>query len=142
VEDLIVRAGVTVPERELVWSAVRASGPGGQNVNKVSSKVELRFDFDASAALTASVKSRLRKLAEHRLDADGRILIVCQETRNQPQNLARARELLTELIARALVVPKTRRATRPSKAAKRRRVENKRQQAAKKQSRTRRTFDD
>jgi ribosome-associated protein len=141
-EDLVVRVGVTVPQRELVWSAVRASGPGGQNVNKVSSKVELRFDFETSSALTASVKSRLRKLAEHRLDADGRILIVSQVTRNQPQNLEHARRHLAELIGKALVVPKVRRATRPSKAAKRRRVENKRVVAAKKQSRTRRALDD
>ncbi len=131
-----------MPQRELVWSAVRASGPGGQNVNKVSSKVELRFDFEASAALTPSVKSRLRTLAAHRLDAEGRILIVNQETRNQPQNLEHARRSLAELIVKALVVPKTRRATRPSKAAKRRRVNNKRQQAAKKQSRAHKTFDD
>jgi ribosome-associated protein len=133
---------VTVPQRELVWTAVRASGPGGQNVNKVSSKVELRFDFEVSSALNASVKSRLRKLAEHRLDAEGRILIVSQVTRNQPQNLEHARQHLAELIAKALVVPKARRATRPTKAAKRRRVENKRVQAAKKQNRTRKSFDD
>jgi len=131
-----------VPQRELVWTAVRASGPGGQNVNKGSSKVELRFDFEASTALTDPVKARLRKLAEHRLDADGRILIVSQVTRNQPQNLEHARRHLAELIAKALVAPKARRATRPSKAAKRRRVENKRLQSAKKQSRTRKKLDD
>lgn len=131
-----------MPQRELVWSAVRASGPGGQNVNKVSSKVELRFDFEASSALAPSVKTRLRALAAHRLDAGGRILIVSQETRNQPQNLEHARRILAELIGRALVVPKLRRATRPTKAAKRRRVESKRLQAVKKQNRGRKTFDD
>ncbi len=131
-----------MPQRELVWSAVRSSGPGGQNVNKVSSKVELRFDFEASVALSASAKTRLRKLAEHRLDAEGRILIVSQVTRNQPQNLEHARRHLAELIAKALVVPKARRATRPTKASKARRVGEKRLQAAKKQSRTRRAFDD
>jgi ribosome-associated protein len=141
-EDLVVRPDVTVPQRELSWVAVRSSGPGGQNVNKVSSKVELRFDFEASSALTASVKLRLRKLAEHRLDADGRILIVSQVTRNQPQNLEDARRRLLELISKALVVPKARRPTRPSKAAKRRRVADKRVVAAKKQSRATRANDD
>jgi ribosome-associated protein len=141
-EDLVVRPDITVPQRELNWAAVRSSGPGGQNVNKVSSKVELRFDFEASSVLSASVKTRLRKLAEHRLDADGCILIVSQVTRNQPQNLADARQRLVDLIAQALVVPKPRRATKPSKAAKRRRVENKRLLAAKKQTRARKANDD
>jgi len=141
-EDLVVRPNLTIPQRELVWVAVRASGPGGQNVNKVSSKVELRFDFEASAVLSASVKTRLRKLAEHRLDAEGRVLFVSQVTRNQLQNLADARARLSDLIGKALVVPKARRATRPSKAAKRRRVADKRVVAAKKQSRARKAHDD
>ncbi|RYZ03287.1 MAG: aminoacyl-tRNA hydrolase [Myxococcales bacterium] len=141
-EDLVVRAGVVVPERELVWAAVRSSGPGGQNVNKVSSKVELRFDFEASESLTASVKARLRALAAHRLDAEGRILIVSQVTRNQPKNLEDARQRLSELIARALVVPKARRPTKPSRAAKRARLQDKRAVSAKKQNRTRRVSDD
>ena len=96
-EHLVIRPGIVVPERELEWAAVRASGPGGQNVNKVSSKVELRFDFETSSALGVSVKARLRALAQHRLDADGRILIVSQVTRNQPQNLEDARQRLAEL---------------------------------------------
>jgi ribosome-associated protein len=137
-----VSAGVVVPERELVWAAVRSSGPGGQNVNKVASKVELRFDFEASDSLSPSVKARLRALATHRLDADGRILIVSQLTRNQPQNLADARERLGQLIERALVVPKVRRATKPSRASKRARLQNKRVVSEKKRSRTRRVSDD
>lgn len=137
-----MRAGVIVPERELVWAAVRSSGPGGQNVNKVSSKVELRFDFEATDALTPSVKARLRALATHRLDAEGRILFVSQVTRSQPNNLEDARQRLAELIARALVVPKPRRPTKPSRAAKRARLNDKRVVAAKKQSRARRVSDD
>jgi ribosome-associated protein len=140
--NLVVHPGIVVPERELAWTAVRASGPGGQNVNKVSSKVELRFDFEASSALPASVKARLRALAEHRLDAEGRILITSQVTRNQPQNLTNARQRLAELIAKALVVPKRRRPTRPSRAAKRARLNDKRVQSKKKQSRARKTSDD
>ena len=140
--DLLVQPGVVIPERELSWAAVRASGPGGQNVNKVSSKVELRFDLEASTALSASVKARLRRLALHRLDADGRILIVSQVTRNQPQNLADARERLAGLIGAALIVPKRRRATRPSAAARRRRASDKRAQSQKKQSRSHKAHDD
>jgi ribosome-associated protein len=141
-QDLLVRPGLSIPERELVWAAVRSSGPGGQNVNKVSSKVELRFDFEASVVLANTVKARLRALAANRLDADGRILIVSQVTRNQPQNLEDARQRLAGMIAQALVVPKKRRPTKPSKAAKRRRVENKRVQSKKKQSRAGKTNDD
>lgn len=141
-EDLVVRPNLTVPERELEWVAVRASGPGGQNVNKVSSKVELRFDFEVSEVLSDAAKTRLRGLARHRLDADGRILIVSQVTRNQPQNLQDARQRLAELIAQALVVPKRRRPTKPSKAAKRARVKDKRAHAKKKQSRSRTHHDE
>ena len=140
--DLVVPPDVTIPERELEWVAVRSSGPGGQNVNKVSSKVELRFDFEASEALTTSVKARLRALAKHRLDAEGCILIVSQVTRAQPQNLKDARERLAELIGKALVVPKRRRKTKPSLAAKRARVKDKRVNSLKKQSRARKSNDD
>jgi ribosome-associated protein len=140
--DLVVRPDLTIPGRELEWGAVRASGPGGQNVNKVSSKVELRFDFEASEALTPAVKTRLRALARHRLDADGCILIVSQLTRNQPQNLKDARERLAELIAQALIVPKRRRKTKPSVAAKKRRVKDKRATSLKKQSRAKKHLDD
>jgi ribosome-associated protein len=140
--DLVVKPGVVIPVRELEWGAVRASGPGGQNVNKVASKVELRFDFEASGALTGAVKTRLRALVQNRLDAEGRILIVSQVTRNQPQNLQDARERLAELIAKALIVPKRRRATKPSAAQKRARVNNKRQNSLKKQSRAKRNHDD
>ena len=139
---LLPSVTLTIPARELEWSAVRASGPGGQNVNKVSSKVELRFDFEESESLSAGVKARLRALAQHRLDAEGRILITSQVTRNQPQNLEDARARLADLIAKAMVVPKRRKPTRPSKAVKRRRVEDKRVHSKKKQSRARKTSDD
>jgi ribosome-associated protein len=140
--DLVLTNGLTIPERELEWTAVRSSGPGGQNVNKVSSKVELRFDFEESESLPPSAKARLRALAQHRLDADGRILITSQVTRAQPQNLVDARNRLAELIAKAMVAPKRRRPTRPSKAAKRRRVNDKRVHSKKKQSRANKTIDD
>lgn len=141
-EDLRVTPSLVVPERELMWAAVRASGPGGQNVNKVSSKVELRFDFEASPVLTAALKARLRNLASHRLDGEGRILIVSQVTRNQPQNLNDARTRLAELIKRAMVVPKRRRPTKPSRASKLARVSDKRKNSQKKQGRARSSPED
>jgi ribosome-associated protein len=133
---------ISISARELEWTAVRASGPGGQNVNKVSSKVELRFAFEESEALSDTVKARLRALAQHRLDGEGRILITSQVTRNQPQNLTDARNRLAELIAKAMVTPKRRRPTKPSRAAKLKRVTNKRKNSQKKQSRARASTDD
>lgn len=139
---MLPQVTLTIPARELEWTAVRASGPGGQNVNKVSSKVELRFDFEESESLSPAVKARLRALAQHRLDAEGRILITSQVTRNQPQNLQDARRRLADLIAKAMVAPKPRRPTRPSKAAKRARITDKRLQSKKKQSRAQKNSDD
>jgi ribosome-associated protein len=135
--DLKVGNGLVLPADELEWSAVRSSGPGGQNVNKVSTKVELRFDAAGSAALAEPVRARLLILARGRLDADGRILVTCDETRSQSRNLELARERLAELVARALIVPKRRRATKPSKAAKARRVEQKRRTGTRKRERAR-----
>lgn len=133
--DLVVSPAVVIPDAELAWTAARSSGPGGQNVNKVASKVELRFDFAASGALSASVKARLRALAASRLDAEGRILVTSQLTRDQSRNLEDARQKLAELIRAALVVPKRRRKTQPSRAAKQRRLNEKKRQSEKKQSR-------
>lgn len=124
-----------IPAAELSWKAVRSSGPGGQNVNKVSSKVDLRFDFRACGVLSPEVKDRLALIATHRLDGEGRIQIVSQVTRDQPRNLEDARATLTALIRQALVRPKTRRATKPSRSAKRRRVDDKRKHSDKKEGR-------
>jgi len=135
VADLVVSPAVVIPDAELAWTAARSSGPGGQNVNKVASKVELRFDFAASGALSAPVKARLRALATSRLDAEGRILVTSQLTRDQSRNLEDARQKLAELIRAALVVPKRRRKTQPSRAAKQRRLNEKKRQSEKKQSR-------
>ena len=140
--DLVIAPGIVIPEAELSWVAVRASGPGGQNVNKVSSKVELRFDFEHSGALSPAVKARLRALASHRLDADGKILITSQLTRAQPQNLADARRRLAELVKKALVVPKRRLKTKPSRGARQARLTDKRHHSEKKQTRRRSPGDD
>jgi ribosome-associated protein len=133
----LVVAHLVIPEAELRWTAVRASGPGGQNVNKVASKIDLRFDFEQSAALTAELKARLRITAAARLDADGRLQITSQLTRNQPDNLEDARQKLAELLLAVTVTPKKRRKTKPSRAKKAARVAEKREHAQKKQSRGR-----
>ena len=136
-EDLKIREGLVVPGDELTWSAVRSGGPGGQNVNKVATKVELCFDARSSRVLSDPVRARLLRLARGRLDAEGRILVTADETRSQSRNLELARARLVELVERALVVPKPRRKSAPSKAAKARRVAEKRRVGDKKRERAR-----
>ena len=118
-----MNAGVRVPAAALSWTAVRSAGPGGQNVNKVASKVELRVDLDRVEGLTEAQRARLAALAASRLDAEGRLLVTSQRTREQPRNLEDARAKVRALVERALVEPRRRRATRPtaaSRAARRR----------------------
>jgi ribosome-associated protein len=135
-EPLLVTSAITLPSASLTWSASRASGPGGQNVNKVASKVELRFDPEA-APLDAETRRRLRTLAAGMLDAEGRVLIVSQKTREQPRNLEDAREKLRDLVARALVRPKKRRPTRPTRGSVKRRLDEKGRHSQKKTERRR-----
>ncbi|SRR6266511_1401741 len=134
-DPLIVSRALTIPADELRWTAVRSSGPGGQNVNKVSSKVELRFDFEKSRVLQEETKARLRVLARSRLDAEGRILLVSQATRDRQRNLEDARAKLAELVAQAYQRPKRRRATRPSLGATEARLREKRHHARRKDER-------
>jgi ribosome-associated protein len=116
---------ISVDDSELIESFVRASGPGGQNVNKVSSAVQLRFDARNSPSLPNDVAVRLMRLAGSRLTKDGVIVIVAQQHRDQTRNRADARERLFELIRQAAVRPKPRRATKVPKAQKRQRLESK-----------------
>jgi ribosome-associated protein len=131
-EPLVIEGSIAIPGAELSWTAVRASGPGGQNVNKVASKVELRYDLVGSRSLTEDAKARLRKLSGSRLDAKGQLLVTSQLTRDQSRNLEDARTKLADLVRRALRPPPKRKATRPSLGSKRRRIEHKRRQGEKK----------
>jgi ribosome-associated protein len=128
---LEINPTLTIPDADLSMSFVRASGPGGQNVNKVASAVQLRFDLASSQVLEEPVKQRLRALAGRRVTEEGAVLIIARNHRTQEQNRREAMERLADLIQRALVRPKTRKATKPTRASQERRLDKK--------TRTRRT---
>jgi ribosome-associated protein len=128
---------ISIDDNELSESFVLASGPGGQNVNKVSSAVQLRFDVARSPSLSDAVRHRLMRLAGSRLTKDGVLVITAREHRSQDRNRAEARARLVDLIARAATPPKPRRPTKPTKASKRKRLESKSIRARLKTSRAR-----
>ena len=124
-----------IPDSELQVRFMRASGPGGQNVNKVSTAVELRFDVRRSPTLPEAVRSRLIALAGSRITQDGVLILTAREHRTQEGNRAEARERLDELVRRAEVVPKRRRASKPTLGSKVRRLEEKSQRSTSKKLR-------
>ena len=132
-----VGSGVVVLGSAIRFRAVRSSGPGGQNVNKVASKVELRVDLGAITGFSPGARARLRSLADGRLDADGWLVVVSQATRDQGRNLEDAREKVRALVRRALVAPKRRHATRPTTGSRERRLERKRETSQRKANRRR-----
>ena len=133
--DFRIAAGIVVPASAVELRAVRSSGPGGQNVNKVASKVELHVDPGRILGLTDEMRARLLALAASRLDRDGRLLVTSQRFRDQPRNLEDAYAKLRGLVTRALVAPRLRRATRATSASRQRRLEAKRRDAEKKRLR-------
>ena len=134
-DELVVNDAVRIPFSEFEFTASRSSGPGGQNVNKVNSRIQLRWKPSASPLISAEVAERFTKLAGKRMTKDGDIIITGQEFRDAPKNKADCLERLAELLRAALVKPRVRKVTKPSRGSKERRLRTKRERAETKQSR-------
>ncbi len=138
---LKITPALSIDERELQLDFVRASGPGGQNVNKVATAVQLRFDIRGSACLTEEVKARLLRLGGSRVTLDGVLVLEAKRHRTQEQNKADALERFVEWVRKATVKPKARRKTRPTRAAKEERLKGKKIRAEIKKTRGSKSFD-
>ncbi|MDK2982404.1 MAG: ribosome-associated protein [Chloroflexota bacterium] len=132
---LQINGSVSIPETELEESFVRSSGPGGQNVNKVATAVQLRFDIVHSPSLSEEVKGRLMRLAGARMTDEGVLVIEARRYRSQEKNREDARERLAQLVRQALHKPTPRKATRPGRAARQRRLDSKKKRGELKRSR-------
>ena len=139
---LEITEAIAIPESELVERFVRSSGPGGQNVNKVASAVELRFDVARSPSLPEAVRARLLARRDRRLNDDGVFVISAQRFRTQDRNREDARDRLAEVVRAATLVPKKRVATKPTRASKRRLTASKRKHAQLKRGRSAPAWDD
>ena len=134
-EELAVTDKVRIPFSEFIFTASRSSGPGGQNVNKVNSRIQLRWNPTTSPSIEPDVAERFVKLAGKRMTKDGEILITGQEHRDAPKNKADTLDRLAELLRAALVKPRIRKATKPSRGSKERRLKAKKQRSETKQGR-------
>jgi ribosome-associated protein len=133
---------IVIPPDELVVRATRAGGPGGQHVNTSSTRIEIVWNIDRSALLTAAQRARLHEKLASRLDAEGNLRVVAAESRSQRRNRDLAESRLTDLVRRALVIPKRRRKTRPTKASVEARLNEKRRRSSTKQDRRRKPEQD
>ena len=138
---LVISEHITITDEELEWKFIRSSGPGGQNVNKVASAVQLRFLLPQNTSLPAAVRARLRRLVGQRLVDDGTILLSARSERSQEQNRRAALERLADLVRAALIEPKIRKKTRPTRASKERRIDTKKRRAGTKRERSGRAWD-
>jgi ribosome-associated protein len=132
---LVITPDIAIPDEEFEWKFIRASGPGGQNVNKVSSAVQLRFLLPQNTSLPVGARNRLRSIAGQKINDDGTILISARSERSQEQNKRDALERLAGLIRTAMIEPKIRKKTRPTKASKERRIDLKKRRGTTKQGR-------
>jgi len=139
--SLYVNPSLSIPRDELDVRVSRSSGAGGQHVNKTSSRVEIFWNVASSRALNEEQRERLRAKLSSRLTSDGSIRVVASDMRSQSRNRELAEQRLGELIARSLIIPKKRKATKPTKAAKEARLEAKRRHSSKKRERSERSFD-
>src|SRR5688500_17281689 len=139
--SLIVNESVAIPRSELDVSVSRSSGAGGQHVNKTSSRVEIFWNFPSSGAVSDEERARLMTRLASKLTTEGSIRVVASDMRSQSRNRDLAEERLAELVRRALVIPKKRRPTKPTKASREARLEEKKRQAKKKRDRQQRSFD-
>lgn len=134
---LIVNDVIHIPDDEFRWTFVRSSGPGGQNVNKVASKAVLRWNLGASPSVPDDVKTRFRSQQHRRINADGDVILSCQSFRDQGRNIEECLEKLRQFLLVAATPPRPRKATRPTRGSKQRRLQEKRRRSAVKQRRRR-----